>query len=611
VSAVSQDTPATEKWWQGLVVLDDGASTAGVKPCDMGAPPEDSMHARLELCLRDIESAYVLAARWIQLCALAHLGLETRFYQHGFKSDYVRDPCTIDNLLMHLVHMRVNLLLELEQRLMAQDHSVRGKLSMVRRRLGNKSALDAYMQQLASSDEQLVRQVQHWRTRHDRLCYWAMQSADDLDMVPLDYARSALVSAHSVTGMPEPPLVRAFREHEPFPLHAGNMRQVQVQRTLHWRQTPQEYLLKHCPTPRPHVLVDFQDTVREMSTLEYQWCAHWFPHHETPACSDLQRIVEFCSARSRNAKEDAMKLQEQARQARRRKAPTYADKVLEEQRQQEQLRRANALHKELEESLRKGFHAESHNRMLRACFLLPGYDVLRAVVYRVNASVERMLLLQQQIELLETELKHVLRPAPPPQAEHEPADSTHDYDPKQDDDGRFSYDQKLQRAMERLQREAQQRQSSGLAEQALREQLDLALSNLHQWKRFQYSHLHMATLLMDLEDPSDAVLHRSEPVQDEPSLYHQAYPYSELGLGEELLRSIQPFVMTVELVYGSETGGWSQQDPRYDWHAMLKKIFPKACSDRDFAVKNDEICRKNAVYCDFVLESLQASLLGL
>lgn len=604
-----------------LLHLDDGASCPqGIVPSQMPPPPDDELHTRLELTLRDMESAYLLASRWLhtsQATAL-QMGLHTSFYKRAgvMCAPDLEDPVSSENLLLHLVHMRVSMLSVLEARLHNGDQEVRGKLHMLRRTWKqDKHAVDGYMQHLATSTEQLAKQVQHWREQHDTLCSWAQQAHNsDQNQVPREYAQRAAHMLDSVRGMPEPPFVHSFRAREPFPLCDRNMRQhVQYQRKLYWHQAPAQYLLEHTKTHGEHVLVDFRKT---MQVFQEHHCMlaeeGWVPQHDLDSLGPLERMRQFVSQNTRSAKQEAMQAQEQAKQARKRKPATYAERVAEQQQHESQRQHSNRLHEALEHAY-KPADLQRRNMLLRRRIETPdGYSVLRALVHRVRWAQHQMKQEQETIEALERQLKQLVQPSLPPECHVDDTPlPTGDYDPARDDDGRAAYEQRMYRAVEHLLREAQKRQPSSAQEEQLREQLRQSLDTLHHWKRFLYSHLGLCDVILCLEDPSDAVLMRQDEAMQEPSLLHQHYPYDELGLGEELLRSVQSFVMPVELVYGSDHAGWPAQDPRHDWHAMLKKVFPKACSDRDFAVKNDEICRKNAVYCDFVIESLQASLMGM
>lgn len=487
------------------------------------------------------------------------------------------------------------------------------------------------------------------------------------DMVSQEYCLRAF--AGLLRGTSVPTFAKLFKEKQVFPLFEKDFREVRTRTEIFWRTTPVEYLqrtllrdartstLKIKENDMRFVLADFRLTIEALGNGSIAAPRNdlWTPEFDETIFTDWNRIVSFISGSARRSREDALRAQDASRQARRRKPPTYAEQLLEEEKKRTEKLRVDRLREDLEragESFTPRAVA-ARNRRLRDLFKDPvknrdqwwaedvtvrpqaSYLVAAALVHRVNWAMYLMKQEQQRIEFLEQELCQEMRMNPAPCVSSEeiqqplPSATSGEYDPKKDDDGWSAFNARFSRVVMRSLQEANKREIRSEKEKQLRVQLEESLERLHQWKRYLWSHLPMARHVLDLDDPSDAAFYAAsrEPASGEVSLFHTVYPMPELGFGEELMQSIVQHVVPVELVYGdgfssaatasapeentaSATITSLKTDPRVDWHEMLKKIFPKACAGRDFALENDDTCRRNPAYRHYVLECFYGSLMG-
>jgi len=207
-------------------------------------------------------------------------------------------------------------------------------------------------------------------------------------------------------------------------------------------------------------------------------------------------------------------------------------------------------------------------------------------------------------------------------------------------------------------------------EAQLREQIQESLQRMHHWKRLSYSHLQMAGVLCDGPRYDDAFMLQEDLSNFRLSLFTLVYPYVENGWSAEMLQSVKQRVHLVDVVHSAGAAAISglqehaagaqapttsnknqttsaaapvpptrkgarskhrrsasvaptrrddteeaaqQQFSQHSnpWIMILKKIFPKACSDRDFSAKCDDICRRQPRIFHYVVECLLATLCGL
>jgi hypothetical protein len=225
----------------------------------------------------------------------------------------------------------------------------------------------------------------------------------------------------------------------------------------------------------------------------------------------------------------------------------------------------------------------------------------------------------------------------------------------------------LERSLKRFYRIRFSQLPKSRQEAQLRDGIQASLRRMHQWKRLSYSHLQLAQVVCDAPQYDDAYLLREDMSNFRLSLYTLHYPFPEGGWCAELMQSVKQRVHLVDVVHSAGAAAISglqeqasgappnskaqttsaaapvpptrkgarskhrrsasvaptrrddteeaaqQQFMQHSnpWIMLLKKIFPKACSDRDFAAKCDDLCRRNGRIFHYVLECLLATLAGL
>jgi hypothetical protein len=213
----------------------------------------------------------------------------------------------------------------------------------------------------------------------------------------------------------------------------------------------------------------------------------------------------------------------------------------------------------------------------------------------------------------------------------------------------------LARVLARMKIVADNQAPQNGVEYLLRISIENSLDTFHRWKRFVFSHLKITQVLLDAPRFDDAFMLKENLDKKQLSLYTLAYPFIENAWGEETLQTIRYRTHIVDVVHSLSAGiparsavekppseldppkrripkrrkkratrgeadlGRDQDEEAQSgfgvstnhWVQLLKKIFPKACSDRDFSEKCDTLCRKDIRIFHFVLESFMATLVGL
>lgn len=256
------------------------------------------------------------------------------------------------------------------------------------------------------------------------------------------------------------------------------------------------------------------------------------------------------------------------------------------------------------------------------------YLILAALVYRVNNATDFMEYERASLEGLEKKLKYLKEKEKQMEEKNkketaenndqpdrmkyndttadaaEEANNDEAEDDDDDDDGYYAFQKRLNQLRKNWRSEERANPKSNL-ELILNAAIEEQLDRIHLWKRFIYSHLDLACAIMNpaLSDESDDVLLQGRFRGVGVSIYQLNYPYDEISFCEEMLQRVNHKVSSVDLIGNSDT----ERNPS-DWFDLLKKLFPRAGSDRELSSKLDEICKRNPEIYRYTVECWRASL---
>ncbi len=659
-------------------------------PIDRVEVPADPARVLLDLTFRDLGDAYRLAVLW-----------KWKPSEQPYpRFDLGQEPLLsgdLSNLLEHIVCVRVNVCLELEEilfrgigarrewlfarSLAAPGASAPGNGGIKKRRkkgaepamkvasdvtlLPEGFSADLVSKLSNSAREQIGAQVVYWRDRHARIIERLWN--DEEDLVPREYL-SAVRKDPLVLGLERPPFAEMFEDPaRPMPpVFERDFEAVRTKTELRCHETPLSFLRDRLRKDDLHkvllesVLVDFRQTIDFLVERGPELAIphnHWMPRtYEDTDGSFIEKGIHA---------EDRTNWTEKMCEHVRRKDQTNKGVLRAETLKEECDARTEAIasafvkqkkttsddakrDEVFRRAVRKGWQAKPLGTDAKNNYL-----ILVATVYRVNMALEEM---ERERRILEDLGLVELDASPhPPTEEADEEEERSDMRPRtnEEDDADLlkGFRRQYERISARMERTAEERKPKNGREGQKRLRIEESLDIMHRWKRFAFSHLQMAQILVDASRCDDEFLLEEDLPAGRLSHYMLSYPFPENGWGEEVLQNVRYRAHLVDIVHGlggngslparptaiakqqqgdapksrSNRGeadnaremdaeavglGESNGDTN-QWISLLKKIFPKACSERDFAPKCDEICRTNVRCFHYVLECFLATLCGL
>jgi protein tyrosine phosphatase (PTP) superfamily phosphohydrolase (DUF442 family) len=696
----------------------------------LGSLPEPRLereYNRLDLTFRDLGDAFRLLRVWLQRGYSAfRLGFMDK-YEHLQLIPAGTSLCDA-YLLQHLIQLRLNVCLDIEEFVFGQVGSRRpwiyaralpppgtaannghhsaaaaaaaqatATASRNRRRLNTENnilhqiSMEMLDRMNPTDREQTGTQVVFWRDRHCQILdkLWPPVSVGRVDP-PCLMGSAPLPTDPTTLGQEPWPFEQMFHDWtDPLGrIYDKDLSGTLSETKLHCHETPCSYLRERVASSSDSkllletVLVDFRSTIDYLSChsqaqVRFPEKQHWFPCSDE-FCNELGKdyflhgghaqereawVKKTCDHISRKDSvgfEGSRRARDLREASEQRTASVQVGFQSELSSAQESMHGLRSRHETLRQLYREGrlWHPRPlgqdsvHNRL-----------ILSAVFYRVNHGTEQLLRERRRLDILEQNLKQLVASRPMEEQEQQQA-AEEDEEEEDDEDGvdqtnapRTSQQDDLdqirlfmkmfERSMAKMAKVRKAGQARSPEEQEMRQSIQDSLDCMHRWKRFVYSHLPLAQLCTDTPECTDKWLLAEDLSNGRLSQYTMLYPYSELGWGEEMLQSIRQRAHMVDVVYSAnvhtntstvgsgvngsgtpakphasilasrrddademldKSGSAAHSNP---WVALLKKIIPKACSDRDFSSKCDELCRAHPRIFHYVLECFLATLAGL
>jgi hypothetical protein len=539
--------------------------------------------------------------------------------------------------------------------------------------------------------EQTGTQIVYWRNRHAPVLAHLLKqhTAASSSLITPEF-QIALLTDPLVRGLAPQMFEKLFELPEISaslpPLYDKDIERVQLKTQLRQRETPVEYLrLQRLPDhPRKllleTVLVDFRETIQflvetppfEVSLRIDQWMPVATEEtdtefirsraFETDRKAWVQKMCEHICKKDPGNRQRAAELEKECQERTDRIARVLLATYRTDSATTERLKARDTLFERV--LVQRRWRADAMGRNASTNYL-----ILVAVVYRVNHALYEYEEERRQLELLQQQFRDA-------EASGQGSSTSSSSSAATPLAGvAFASEDQLRDITETVRNLMNSQQPKTERGMLLRDKISQALMSMHCWKRFAYSHLALAQLMLDAPRCDDDFLLCQT---DERSLSHYtlAYPFIETAWGEEMLQNIRHRVRIVDVIHGLGGGGATgtlpartsnaaaaaasasasgneadrvgkkkqtarQQQHHQNQHAasvtmdntgvslddpdasmshdlakdnpyisLLKKIFPKACSDRDFSSRCDELCRTNVRCFEFVLESFFAMLGG-